>query len=388
MKKALLLAMFVVLFSSHFFAQEIRITYPRGGEKFCRGKDTIRITWDSDREYKDSLVKISLVDLGSGKTQIADNIANTGSHNWPIPDTVDAPISYIIRIKPKDFDRIFDGEEFLISKCHTPDLIVEDAWVEPKDNTRAQGNKITYKAKVKLAKLHGPESTAIATKAKLKIYRPQGLSPITVPPFDVKAFSNLNKMPDTLEYSFIPKTYGIYKYELKLDINNDVEEGDGESNNTDTHLSTVNPGPDLIVCLSSCKSPGACKDTTIIAWVRNIGEARSAPSTLTMYVKERGTTTHAVPNLAPNEMVHFTRTAKYCAKLGWKTMWAHINKDKTTLETNYDNNYVSTRYKVEASVSSVAACPCLNEYSSPTILGFGGEFSDNSFWCCSVKKNQ
>jgi len=221
-------------------------------------------------------------------------------------------------------------------------MVIEKMWVVPKP--RYMGKKVTFKARVNNARDHW---LAPSSKAQLKIFRPQGLSTLTIP-LQVAGFSYVNKVSQTLRYSFVPKTWGIYKFVLKLDVEDAVDEL-YENNNERSHYSAVSPLPDLIVCISNSKWPTGCKTTTITAWVKNIGTAESPPSVLHFYVKERGTKTYSIPRLQPGQ-VHtpITRRAKYCdpRKYGYKTMRVHIDQDNKVKELNENNNKVSTRYRV------------------------------------------
>ena len=161
--------MFVIFLTGVFYGQEIEVTNPKGGEKFCRG-DTITITWDSDRDLRDAKIKIRLFLYGNQVHNIATDIANTGSYDWPIPDSISSSFHYEIRVKAIGLSHRDDSERFQISLCNYPDLVVKGARVEPKP--RYMGNEITYKAKIINAKTHGLAALAVTSKAQLKIFKP------------------------------------------------------------------------------------------------------------------------------------------------------------------------------------------------------------------------
>jgi endonuclease/exonuclease/phosphatase family metal-dependent hydrolase len=76
--------------------QSISLLYPTGGQTFMQGEE-YDITWES--ENVDEQISIELWNHDNFSQTLATNIANIGTWNWQIPNTIANGQSYLIKIK-------------------------------------------------------------------------------------------------------------------------------------------------------------------------------------------------------------------------------------------------------------------------------------------------
>ena len=82
------------IFIGNFYAQQISVTVPNGGESWLAGND-YGITWTDNIVEQ---VSIQLYEGGVFYLTIVDSTASDGFYSWYIPDTIQGGSDYTIKI--------------------------------------------------------------------------------------------------------------------------------------------------------------------------------------------------------------------------------------------------------------------------------------------------
>jgi len=310
----------------------IRITSPRQGDYLIAG-GSWNIEWGYNGNIPEKCCELHLFKGIQHLTKIVDRVC-TNSYTWPIPSNLSGS-DYKIRLITKDRQIHDDSDTFPIIASQ-PDLAIYGKMTRiPKHPGMGETFKFRFcvtnngggiaNASVAELIITGPES--YRTTERIAIRKLSGLG-------DRKYFSKDLKLDK----------WGIYRFTLKLDVDNNVTEAN-EGNNEKYILVDVNPLPDLTVTVISGSNARLTFKSRIWADVKNIGEFRSAPSILHFYVQKHGTNTYNIPALDPGETHTITRREKWF-KLGYKNYNAYIDKDNHIKEINENNNFAKNRIKV------------------------------------------
>jgi hypothetical protein len=310
----------------------IRITSPRQGDYLIAG-GSWNIEWGYNGNIPEKCCELHLFKGIQHLTKIVDRIC-TNSYTWPIPSNLSGS-DYKIRLITKDRQIHDDSDTFPIIASQ-PDLVIYGKMTRtPKHPGMGETFKFRFcvtnngggiaNASVAELIITGPES--YRTTKRIAIRKLLGIG-------DRQYFSKDLKLDK----------WGIYRFTLKLDVDNNVTEAN-EGNNEKFILVDVNPLPDLTVTVTSGIHARLAFKSSIWADVKNIGELRSAPSILHFYVQKHGTKTYNIPALDPGETHTITRREKWF-KLGYKNYNAYIDKDNHIKEINEHNNFAKNRIKV------------------------------------------
>lgn len=145
-----------------------------------------------------------------------------------------------------------------------------------------------------------------------------------------------------ISHNFRAPTYGIYRNNVKIGcpvIYFQSAQNDGSI------VYGVNPRPDLAVYIPYTQAVKTGHHRTVHAHVKNIGEFRSPPSTLTFKCTDKGDQEHDVPALDPQESWSTERRDKY-KLLDHKHIkcTATVDPGNEIGESNDDNNVGSTEF--------------------------------------------
>ncbi len=333
-------------------AQSITVTSPAGGEIWVIGAThTISWTHSGFSDPAQETVRIVLRDGNNVICLIQENVPLIQlSYAWNSSlCTGLQPGTYYIRVRtagsaatppvigdsnPMQMVTIkaplSEKPELTPGKTLLPDLVVANCGINPQHP--AQGDKVRFQAALRN---NGPAASVKAFDCLVKVFGPQGFMPVE------KTF-RIRPLPagDT-ENVFLDYTcthWGAVRVEVKLDEKNEINESD-ESNNQKNFHHSVNPLPDLVVCLGT--PVGVDIGTTKKVWVSvvNRGPADAPPSRLRWYVEQNDVKWINVPRLAQGEEKVFYRDVRFSTK-GNKEMTAVIDPENKVRELNENNNRV------------------------------------------------
>jgi hypothetical protein len=341
MKKTIIILGLIILCSPTLFSQQIQVTSPNGGETWHCGRTYI-IRWTS--EGIGNKVKIAFIKSGVVQTpHISDSANNSdganlrNAYHFTVPYDIEPGTNYKIAVANLA-ETVHDlSNGFFSIQCHPsdlPDLQVEEISLNPKRPD--MGDVVEIKTKIVN---NGPGYSPIFT-AKLKVDIPQNRPTKT---YDIR-IPFLNHPDHPRNYIEIIKrvnhgAWGIYKTTVTLDLGGNVEESD-EGNNEKVQLYSVNPLPDLIVCIRDGGGTYVQTNKKIWASVKNVGPKQSPPCKLVWTIEENGTDTIDVPRLDSMEETVFYKSPKWSfAKT--QNIWATVDPGNTVKEIHEDNNEVA-----------------------------------------------
>ena len=310
----------------------IRITSPRQGDYLIAG-GSWNIEWGYNGNIPEKCCELHLFKGIQHLAKIVDRVC-TNSYTWPIPSNLSGS-DYKIRLITKDRQIHDDSDTFPIITSQ-PDLAIHGKMTR---TPKHPGMSETFK--FRFCVTNNGSGIANASIAELIIAGPERYRST-----ERIAIRKLSGIGDRQYFSKDLKLdkYGIYRFTLKLDVNNNVTEAN-EGNNEKFILVGVNPLPDLIVTVTSGIHARLTFKSRIWADVKNIGKFRSAPSILHFYVQKHGTNTYNIPALDPGEKHTITRREKWFT-LGHKNYNAYIDKDNNVKEINENNNFAKNKLKV------------------------------------------
>jgi len=310
----------------------IRINSPRQGDYLIAG-GSWNIEWGYNGNIPDKCCELHLFKGIQHLAKIVDRVC-TNSYTWPIPSNLSGS-DYKIRLITKDRQIHDDSDTFPIITSQ-PDLAIHGKMTR---TPKHPGMSETFK--FRFCVTNNGSGIANASIAELIIAGPERYRST-----ERIAIRKLSGIGDRQYFSKDLKLdkYGIYRFTLKLDVDNNVTEAN-EGNNEKFILVGVNPLPDLIVTVTSGIHARLTFKSRIWADVKNIGKFRSAPSILHFYVQKHGTNTYNIPALDPGEKHTITRREKWFT-LGHKNYNAYIDKDNNVKEINENNNFAKNKLKV------------------------------------------
>jgi hypothetical protein len=340
MKKTIYILGLIILCSPTLFSQHIQVTSPNGGETWHCGQTYI-IRWTS--EGIGNKVKIAFVKGGVVQRPIisdsADNSDGANMRNvyhFTVPYDIEPGTNYKIAVG-NIAETVHDlSNGFFSIQCRPndlPDLHIEEISLNPKRPD--MGDIVEIKMKIVN---DGPGYSPICT-AKLNVDIPQNRPSKT---YDIRIPSLKHPTHPTNYIEIIKKVnhgaWGIYKTTVTIDSNGAVDETN-EGNNEKVKQYSVNPLPDLIVCIRDGGGTYVQTKKKIWASVRNIGPKQSPPCKLLWTIEENGSDTIDVPRLDKMEEVVFYKSPKWGFPKD-QMLSARVDPGNHIKEIHEDNNEV------------------------------------------------
>jgi hypothetical protein len=255
---------------------------------------------------------------------------------FTVPYDLDPGANYKIAVGNLT-ETVYDlSDGFFTIQCQPsdlPDLHVEEISLNPPHP--AMGDSVEVRAKV----VNKGPGYSPPFSASIKVDMPQGHPPRTydfrVHPLGHPDFGrNYSEIFRRIQHG----AWGIYKATITLDLNGEVEESD-KNNNQKVKRYTVDPLPDLIVCIRDGGGTYVQTNKKIWASVKNIGPRQSPPCKLSWSIEEHGTDSIDVPRLDSMEEVIFYKSPKWSFP-GTQSIWAAVDKGNEVKEIHEDNNEV------------------------------------------------
>lgn len=340
MKKTASILWLLFLFSPTLFPQQIQVTSPNGGEIWHCGQ-TYRIRWTS--EGIGNKVKIALVKGGVVQTPYISNSADNqdgpsmrNAFSFTVPYGIEPGANYRIAVGNLS-ESVHDlSDNSFTIQCvpgDLPDLQVDEISLNPEHPD--MGDVVEVRTKV----INMGPGFSPSFSARLKIDIPRGhpsktydfrLPPLNHPSHPGNSYEIVKKINHG--------AWGIYKATVTLDLNNEVEESTNGNNTKVKHYS-VNPLPDLIVCIRDGGGTYVGTRKKIWASVKNLGPRQSPPCKLLWSIEEHGTDTIDVPRLDSMEEKVFYKSPRWSFPKK-QSIWATVDPGNQIKEIHEDNNEV------------------------------------------------
>lgn len=310
------------------------ITSPKQGDHLIAG-GSFDIEWKADGYVPNKCVDLFLFKGNTQVMQITQNRCVNGFH-WNIPANLSGT-NYKIRLRTTD-GQLHDDSVYFSIIGSRPDLVIGGKMTRTPKHPKV-GEFFDFKFRVDNA----GNGQAAGSSAELTIKGPENF--LLVKRISVRS---LGGAPD---HAYFKKTIklpriGIYRFTLKLDVDNNVQEGD-ESNNEKWILVDINPKqfPDLKIV--SIYSPDYKKtihqECKMEVTVKNIGPVDAGRfeidcdwKTCTGISQGRKYKVCA-QGLKSGESITFTFKHKYWC-LGMKYPSLHVDKANQVQEKNENNN--------------------------------------------------
>ncbi len=262
------------------------------------------------------------------------------------PQTKPRPAGSIVdqstpsRPTPQPNPLIFQGEAVIQPMNLLPDLQVEHIFLSSTNANPKEGQEVTIISAIKnhgLGAAVNPEVTLATTV--------QGPTGVMVPafPFTYNETLTEGQQRPFIKKFIVPK-WGSYTSTLTVDPANKIGEVH-EINNDKSVSFSVDPAPDLTVCIDNGKRPPVFAKREIKAVVKNIGQGSTGTADLKLYfyVEGHGAQYYDIPMLSGNAAHTITRNHKWPTS-GTKTITARVIYDG--YEFNGLNNEANGSYFV------------------------------------------